>query len=190
MHKINLSAHAFTAAITAANVADGKVTTYYGDDPPVNDPTTNSPLNDNNTGDIWVEQDNNNKLYRYDHSLFGNVNSYLSTGWVAIYDTRIDSTVSSLADALTAITSLENITDGQVHTFYQNDQPTNSDLTFGTIGVGDLWLDLNDGNKLYFYTGNVDGWQPVQDQAIAQSFAAAASAANTADGKDFNILQR
>ena len=176
-------AHAFTAAITAANVADGKVTTYYGDDPPVNDPTTNSPLNDNNTGDIWVEQDNNNKLYRYDHSLFGNVNSYLSTGWVAIYDTRIDSTVSSLADALTAITSLENITDGQVHTFYQNDQPTNSDLTFGTIGVGDLWLDLNDGNKLYFYTGNVDGWQPVQDQAIAQSFAAAASAANTADGK-------
>ena len=182
-------AHAFTAAITAANVADGKVTTYYGDDPPVNDPTTNSPLNDNNTGDIWVEQDNNNKLYRYDHSLFGNVNSYLSTGWVAIYDTRIDSTVSSLADALTAITSLENVTDGQVHTFYQNDQPTNSDLTFGTIGVGDLWLDLNDGNKLYFYTGNVDGWQPVQDQAIAQSFAAAASAANTADGKISTYVQ-
>ena len=46
---------------------------------------------------------------------------------------------------------------------------------------GDLWVDTNDGNRLYILVNGV--WSNIQDEAIQSSFAAAASAACIADSK-------
>jgi hypothetical protein len=52
----------------------------------------------------------------------------------------------------------------------QNDEPTG-----GTYSLGDLWIDTNDGNKLYAYSGSA--WAAKQDGAIS-------TAQSTADGKN------
>jgi hypothetical protein len=52
----------------------------------------------------------------------------------------------------------------------QNDEPTG-----GAYNVGDLWIDTNDGNKLYRYSGTA--WVSAQDTAIS-------TAQSTANGKN------
>lgn len=64
--------------------------------------------------------------------------------------------------------------DGKIETYYQDDPPT-------ADGVGDLWFDTNDGNKIYRWNGSA--WVPAQDSAIAQAINDAATAQATADGK-------
>lgn len=60
--------------------------------------------------------------------------------------------------------------DGKAKTYVQNDEPTG-----GAYNVGDLWIDTNDGNKLYRYSGTA--WVSAQDAAIS-------TAQSTADGKN------
>ena len=60
--------------------------------------------------------------------------------------------------------------DGKAKTYVQNDEPTG-----GTYNVGDLWIDTNDGNKLYRYNGTA--WVSAQDGAIS-------TAQSTANGKN------
>jgi hypothetical protein len=62
------------------------------------------------------------------------------------------------------------IAQGKSKTYVQNDEPTG-----GTYSLGDLWIDVNDGNKLYAYTGSA--WVLKQDGAIS-------TAQSTADGKN------
>jgi hypothetical protein len=60
--------------------------------------------------------------------------------------------------------------DGKAKTYVQNDEPTG-----GAYNVGDLWIDTNDGNKLYRYNGTA--WVSAQDAAIS-------TAQSTANGKN------
>jgi hypothetical protein len=53
-----------------------------------------------------------------------------------------------------------SIAQGKSKTYVQNDEPTG-----GTYSLGDLWIDTNDGNKLYAYTGSA--WALKQDSASA-----------------------
>jgi hypothetical protein len=62
------------------------------------------------------------------------------------------------------------IAQGKSKTYVQNDEPTG-----GTYSLGDLWIDTNDGNKLYAYSGSA--WAAKQDGAIS-------TAQSTADGKN------
>jgi len=62
------------------------------------------------------------------------------------------------------------IAQGKSKTYVQNDEPTG-----GTYSLGDLWIDTNDGNKLYAYSGTA--WVLKQDGAIS-------TAQSTADGKN------
>jgi hypothetical protein len=62
------------------------------------------------------------------------------------------------------------IAQGKSKTYVQNDEPTG-----GTYSLGDLWIDTNDGNKLYAYSGSA--WVLKQDGAIS-------TAQSTADGKN------
>jgi len=64
--------------------------------------------------------------------------------------------------------------DGKVQTFYQTSPPT-------AEAVGDLWIDTDDGNKLYRWNGSA--WVDAQDDAIGDAITAAAGAQATADGK-------
>ena len=63
-----------------------------------------------------------------------------------------------------------SIAQGKSRTYVQNDEPTG-----GTYALGDLWVDINDGNKLYVYSGSA--WVVRQDTAIS-------TAQTTANGKN------
>jgi hypothetical protein len=139
-------AAAIAAAATAQGTADGKVTTFYQAAAP----------GSGNEGDLWVDTDDGNKLYRY-----------TAGAWTTVRD-------AGIAAAIGAAAAAQATADGKIDSFYQPTAPTGA-------GEGDLWTDTDDGNKLYRLTGGV--WVSVQDGGIATAIAAAAGAQATADGK-------
>jgi hypothetical protein len=80
-------------------------------------------------GDLWFDTDDGNK-------------QYIRTGgaWVVAADTRI-------GNALLAASDAQATADGKVVTFVATAAPT-------AEAVGDLWLDSDDGNKLYRWSGS------------------------------------
>jgi hypothetical protein len=79
-------------------------------------------------GDLWFDTDDGNRQYRW-----------TSGAWVAAADTRIGTALSAASDA-------QATADGKVVTFVQSSAPT-------AEAVGDLWLDSDDGNKIYRWNG-------------------------------------
>ena len=153
------AATAISAAATAQGTADGKVVTFFQN----NEPTTGS------LGDLWIDTNDGNKLYRYSGS-----------AWVLAQDQEI-------ATAITAAATAQSTADSKIITFYQNNEPT-------TGSVGDLWIDTNDDNKLYRYSGT--SWVLARDAGIAEALANAATAITnaataqaTADGKVVTFFQ-
>jgi len=147
-------------AATAQSTADGKVVTFYQNEPPTAD----------GVGDLWIDTNDGNKLYRWD-----------TTTWVAVQDTDISTAISNAGTA-------QATADGKIVSYYQDDAPT--------IGLteGDLWVDTNDSNKLYRY--NNITWVTAQDESIATAQAQAITATNnastaqaTADGKVVTFFQ-
>lgn len=98
-------------------------------------------------GDLWYDTNivdgvKSDKCYRHN-----------GTGWDLVKD-------SSVSDAIRAAQSAQTTADGKIRTFYQVTQPSmtpNKD-------IGDLWVDTDDGNKLYRWDGYV--WMPIQDKSI------------------------
>jgi hypothetical protein len=86
------------------------------------------------------------------------------TGEQKVYSTDIDAFIT-VKDPEAQATA-----DGKAKTYVQNDEPTG-----GAYNVGDLWIDTNDGNKLYRYSGTA--WVSAQDGAIS-------TAQSTANGKN------
>lgn len=72
------------------------------------------------------------------------------------------------------IADAEAVADGKIDSFYQATMPT-------TGSVGDLWIDTDDGNKLYRHDGTT--FIEVQDDGISTAIIAASDAQATADGK-------
>jgi hypothetical protein len=137
-------------------------------------------------GALWVDTDDNNKLYVYDGS-----------AWQASDDARLEansSAISSLAsdvyaeDGVTAawssdITSLSNSISGDggiterlgtletadpdMVVFRQDDEPTDGLVT------GALWVDTDDDNKLYVYDGAA--WQASDDSRLSANSSAISS---------------
>ena len=152
-------------AAAAANVADNKITTYYNDNAPTTDLIDGDALDALDTGDLWFDTNDNNKLYRWS-----------GTEWQSVQDGQIDTLSTSLGNAITNITSitstLNGLEDGGINTFYQDSEPT------GTIG--DLWFNTTT-NKLTRYNGST--WNTIEDAGITTAISDAASAANVADNK-------
>lgn len=142
---------AITAASNAQATADGKVTTYFSASAPVAEAV----------GDLWIDSDDSNKMYRWSGST-----------WVSVRD-------SGIAQAIAAAAGAQATADGKIDTFYQATMPT------GTLG--DLWFDTDDGNKLYRHNGTT--FVDVQDDGIAAAITAAAGAQATADGKVTTFYQ-
>ena len=145
-------ATALQDAADADAKADGKVTTFYQNAAPTAE----------GTGDLWVDTDDGNKLYRWSGS-----------AWVSVQDTSI---ASAIADAATA----QAAADGKIDSFYQDAAPS-------VASEGDLWFDTNDGNKIY--TRRSDVWVATQDSAIATALQDAADADAKADGKVTTFYQ-
>lgn len=112
----------------ASQAVSSKITTFY---------QTTAPTSGMHEGDLWLDSDNGNKLYRYNGST-----------WISVDNTDIAKALSDAADA-------QSIADGKIVTYYQADQPT------GDIGTGDLWIDSDDGNSLHRYNGT--RWVDVTD---------------------------
>ena len=85
-------------------------------------------------GDLWFDTDDTNKLYRWS-----------GTAWVASTDTRV-ATALSTAQA-------------KVVTYYQAAAPSSTGRT-----TGDLWVDTDDGNKLYRWSGTA--WVNVHPKTV------------------------
>lgn len=98
----------------------------------------NTEPTDANIGDLWFNT-STNKLYRY------------NTTWELIEDKDITTAIQKAQDALTTA-------DGKIVSFYQDNMPTNAN-------VGDLWIDTNDGNKLYRFNGT--NWISARDGSLA-----------------------
>jgi hypothetical protein len=84
------------------------------------------------TGDLWLDTDDGNKLYRYNGAT-----------WVLSQDTQIQ---AALVQAGTA----QATADRKVQIFAQISPPTNPS---SNLGVGDWWYDTDDGNKAYTWSG-------------------------------------
>ena len=130
-------ATAVASASSAQAAADGKINSYYQATAPV--------LVAADVGDIWINTSESNNQYRWNGSV-----------WVDIQDGGIASAISDAAGA-------QGTADGKVRTFYQTAAP--SGMT-GT-DVGDLWVDTNDHNKMYRYSGAA--WVGVQDTTVADN---------------------
>ena len=170
-------AQAITAAGGAQGTADGKITTYYQDASPSNSQGTLSE------GDLWVDTNDGNNLYRWQ----ADVNDQVDGGtWIDIQDTGIGTAIQDASAA-------QSTADKKTITFFQDDAPTTSDDA--ELGEGDLWVDTNDGNKLYRYQYvTVDGqqeldWVTVRDAGIQSALDNAATAQSTADGKILTFYQ-
>ena len=110
-------------------------------------------------GDIWIDTNDNYKLYSWDGSV-----------WVEV--------VQDASAALLAASTAQSTADGAIVAFYQDNAPTNAESD-----DGDLWFDTNDGNKIYRYDEATTTWEVAQDTAIAQAISDASDAQDTADGK-------
>ena len=121
-----------TGIQNAQNTANSKIVTYYQ----TSAPTTH------NTGDLWIDTDDQNKLYRWNGSQ-----------WVNVQDGGIQS-------ALTAASNAQTTADGKIVTFAQASRPTATD-------VGDLWIDTDDQNKLYRWNGS--SWVQLSDSSAANA---------------------
>jgi len=73
-----------------------------------------------------------------------------------------------------AISDAEAAADGKIVSFFQTSAPT-------ATGVGDIWFDTDDGNKMYRWNGA--SWAVAQDTGITTAISAASDAQATADGK-------
>lgn len=87
--------------------------------------------------------------------------------------------IAAIGDALTAAENAQAVADGKVETYYQTTMPTGA-------SEGDLWFDVDDGNKLYRHNGTT--FVVTQDTGIASAITAAAGAQATADGKVTTFL--
>ena len=117
--------------------------------------------------------------------------SYSSADWelAAKYtdDTRANEAMAAVnaasvaaANAITAAAGAQATADGKVTTFFQPEPPNPED-------EGDLWIDTNDGNKIYRSNGTY--WVPAQDSGISQAIVAAADAQSIADRKIVTFYQ-
>ena len=113
---------------------DGMIETFYGPAEPV----------EPNEGDLWLDTTDptNTILKRYN-----------GAGWAIFENPRIQQAYQIAGTA--AATA-----DGKVRTFAQDEAP--EDMV--PEDVGDLWIDTNDGNKLYRWDG-VE-WVPLRDASI------------------------
>lgn len=132
-------AKALTDASTAQSTADGKITTFYQDNPPTISMSE---------GDIWFDTNDGNKIYIYE-----------GTTWVNRQDSKI-------AQAINDASNAQGTADSKITTFYTSTQPTAismGDLWYNTLNYeikrwdGSIWRLVADvtANKTANNTSNV-----------------------------------
>jgi hypothetical protein len=88
-------------------------------------------------GDLWVDTDDKNKLYRWSGS-----------SWVSIRDSDIPQALQDAAEAYAYADDAYDLANGKAKTFRQTSAPTSG------MQAGDMWIDTANGNKPYIYSGS------------------------------------
>ena len=99
--------------------------------------------------------------------------------WDANEQPLVTATAPTIYDPLNspyilAISDAEAAADGKIVSFFQTSAPT-------AQGVGDIWFDTDDANKMYRWNGS--SWVLARDTGITTAISAASDAQATADGK-------
>lgn len=133
----NLSDAITRIGVVEEAVKDGVIVTYY----------QNTIPEAKNIGDLWyVTADINTfkkgKMYRYD-----------GANWIILDD-------PSITEAFSKANEARLIADGKIQSFYSETEPKEG------MGVGDLWINVADNNKLYRYNGT--NWIPVYDTRVEE----------------------
>jgi hypothetical protein len=151
-------AEALSDASNAQATADGKIVSFYQ----TTAPTATS------VGDLWIDTDDGNKLYRWSGS-----------AWITVQDAAIAAAQASASTAIANASAAQTTANSKVTTYYQAAAPA-------THATGDLWIDSDD-KKLYRWNGSV--WVDSQDTSIGMALSNAANAQATADGKIVTFYQ-
>ena len=91
-----------------------------------------------------------------------------------------DAAYAEAAQAIIDAATAQATADGKIVVFRQASMPV-------AEGVGDFWIDTDDGNSLWSWTGSA--WESSQDTRIVQALADAAAAQTTAESKTATFLQ-
>lgn len=126
-------------------------------------------------GDLWIDTDDNNKLYRFSSG----------TGWVAVDDARITANSAAITSEQTARQDADSALASNITTV--SAQATRQRITRGTAApsspsIGDLWIDTGNANLYKYWDGSA--WVVSADLRIAQNAAnisSEATARATAD---------
>lgn len=99
--------------------------------------------------------------------------------WDAEEEAVVTPTAPTVYDPLNSpyiigISDAQALADGKITSFYQASAPT-------AEGIGDIWIDTDDANKLYRWSGSA--WVLSRDTGITTAIGAAATAQATANGK-------
>lgn len=108
-------------------------------------------------GDLWFNTKDNNSVSRWN-----------GTDWESVRD-------DGIAEAIKAAGDAQATADGKIKTFAQTAEPTDG------MSVGDLWIDTDDNNKLYRYSGS--SWVAYRDGQIAENLQTAKDYADDAAEK-------
>lgn len=127
------------AASDANNLAKSKTTTYYQ--------TTAPAASVSVVGDLWIDQSTAGK---------NTLKRWSGSAWVTVQD-------KAIVEAMAAAGTAQSTADGKVRTFAQTSAPTG----VTSKDTGDLWIDTDDGNKLYRWSGSA--WLSLQDKGIVSA---------------------
>jgi len=122
-------------------IADGVVNIYIQNE---------TPTDGVGEGDIWYNE-RDDLLFVYD-----------TDTWIQVYD-EVSKRVIIESVINYAAKTAQGLADSKIKTYYQATEPVG--LT--PSNDGDLWFDIDDGNKLYRYTHPV--WEEVQDDGISKA---------------------
>lgn len=127
------------------NQIDGNIATWFYNGEPT---LLNAPANmwvtatdkSNHVGDIYYDK-TSGYGYRFAYEDIVDVpDAGIVYSWIRIVDTDV---VKALADAANA----QETADGKITTFYQTTAPV-------AEGIGDIWIDSDNGNKMYRWNGS------------------------------------
>jgi len=120
---------ALQAASDAQDTADGKIVTFIQ----AGIPTATD------VGDLWVDSDDNNKLYR---AASVGANEIKAGEWVLVRDSGISDALADAATAIADAATAQGTANSKVTTFLQTGIPT-------AVSAGDLWVDTDDHYRMY-----------------------------------------
>lgn len=152
-------AQAVQSAQDAQAAADGKVTTYLQPLAP------DAQALQLNVGDLWFDTDDGNKLYRWSGS-----------AWVLAQDQSAAQALTTAQQANTTANNAAAAVATKIQSYYQTAQPA-----VNSSNSGDLWIDTDDGNRLYRFNGSI--WVDVRDATITSAKQTADNALALANGK-------